>query len=300
MKIGISTAALNESTLTPIDYGRLAESLGFESAFIGEHPIIPVKTETPYIHTGDENVPDLYKHFSDPFICLSMMAAVTTRLKIGIAVCLVPEHNPIHLSKLVAALDLFSRGRFLFGVGSGWLKEASQIMGVTFEHRWRQTEEYLRVLQILWSEPQASFSGEFFNLPPVYCYPKPMTKPHPPILMGAGGPNLKNLPALRRTVRFANGWFPMPGMTLDEISSCVATLREFCAEAGRDFDAIEITIPIEAQSLVESDDPGEVRKLIESYSAAGVHRLVPFFFELPKYGAGEALLSQAARLFGLR
>ena len=151
-------------------------------------------------------------------------------------------------------------------------------------------------MQALWTEHESSFSGAFFELPPVHCYPKPFTRPYPPIWMGAGGPNLKNLPGLRRAVRFASGWFPMPGITLREVSEGAAKLAELCAEAGRNVADIEVIIPIDAKELLGLGSPAEVASLVEEYAAAGVHRLIPFSLDFPKRGGEDQLREIAGRL----
>jgi probable F420-dependent oxidoreductase len=165
MKIGIF-AMLSEMTLDPVSVARKCEELGFESIWVPEHAIIPVHTKVPY-PALDGRIPDAYTRFPDPFVLLGMMASVTRTLKLGTAICLVPERHPLALAKEVATIDYFSGGRFLFGVGAGWQAEESAIMGVDFARRWPITREYLSAMKELWTQPEASFDGRFLKFPAV-------------------------------------------------------------------------------------------------------------------------------------
>jgi probable F420-dependent oxidoreductase len=298
MKFGILTNQ-TDSSMTPIDLARSSEELGFESVFIGDHPIIPVVTNTRYVWTGSPEFPEEYAHFPALFVCLSMMAAVTTRLRIATGVCLVPEHHPIQLSQLVASLDFLSSGRLMFGVGSGWLAEASEIMGVDFKTRWRKTMEYIEAMKEIWVKDVATFEGEYVSFPPIRAWPKPLQKPHPPIFIGAGGPNHNNLPALRRIAKAAQGWFPLPGFTVDQLVEHLTTLRKLCVEAGRDFGEIEISIPVLVEQIIEENDEVAMHRLIDSHAQVGVHRIVLLIRTLTADGGGRDCLKRAAKLCGI-
>lgn len=297
MKYGILTNQ-TDASMTPVDFARTTEACGFESIFIGDHPMIPVRTDTPYVWTGGE-VPEEYAHFPAQFVTLSMMAAVTTHLRLATGVCLVPEHHPIQLSQLVASLDFFSGGRVIFGVGAGWLAEASEIMGVDFKKRWPKTMECLRAMKEIWTEEKASFQGDYVSFPPILAWPKPIQKPYPPILLGAGGPNKNNLPALRRIAEMADGWFPLPGFTPEEIAGHLATLKALCVERGRNFDEMDITIPILAEQWLKDDDEAAVRALVSSHASVGVHRILLLLRTIPPGALGKEMLQKAARLCGL-
>src|SRR5262245_33923991 len=134
----------------------------------------------------DGTPPPLYRsrQLVDPFLAPARASAVTTPIKLGTGVCLVPEHHPLLLAKQVATLDNFSDGRFIFGIGAGWLREESEIMGGDFDHRWGQTREAILVMKELWSKEQAEFHGKFYDFPPVISFPKPVQQPHPPIYVG--------------------------------------------------------------------------------------------------------------------
>src|SRR6266851_5868236 len=159
MKIGI----MMFPTRQPVDVAvvaQQAEALGFDSLWVGEHPIMPVQSTSPFPGSPDGKIPESYSWFVDPFLALARASAVTTTLKLGTGICLVPERNPLLLAKEIATLDHFSNGRFLFGIGAGWLQEETEIMGGDFAHRWRQTREAILVLKELWSKDEAEFHGK--------------------------------------------------------------------------------------------------------------------------------------------
>ena len=287
MKIGI-LAWITPKSPDAATVARKCEALGFESFFLPEHPIIPVHCKTPY-PIGDGKIPELYTRMVDPFIGLAFAAAATKRIKLGTGVCLVPEHEPITLAKEIATLDLFCGGRFIFGIGAGWLIDESEIMGVDFRRRWAVTREYIRAMKELWTKPEASFEGEFVKFPPVLSYPKPAQKPHPPIHIGAGGLGPVER-ALKNTVAIADGWAPLR-MPPDRLAAELAKLKKMCAEANRDFTHMEISVyfpPVD----------GDPQAVIAQYREAGCHRLVLDAPNLEK-GEPEAALEQLARQFGL-
>ncbi len=284
MKIGI-LAFITEQTPDPATLAKKCEALGFESFFLPEHPIIPVHCKTPY-PLGDGKIPDVYSHLGDPFVQLAFAAAATRRIKIGTGVCLLPEHEPIALAKQVATLDLYSGGRFIFGIGAGWLVDESEIMGVDFHRRWVITREYVRAMKELWSKPEASFEGgKYVKFPPVFSYPKPAQKPHPPVHVGAGGVGSTER-ALKNTVAVGDGWAPL-GMNPGQLATALTQLKKMCAEAGRDFNKIEISMYF---PIIE----GDPRRAIAQYEEAGCHRLV---FASPSLESGdpEAALEELAK-----
>ena len=175
------------------------ESRGFDSFWVPEHVHIPVKRETPFPGTPDGSLPDPYFRCQDPFTLLAGVAAVTSTLKIGTGICLVSQHEPIDLAKRVATLDLLSGGRFLFGIGAGWLREEMEPLGTPFEKRWQVTAERVAAMKALWTQEKAEYHGDYVSVPKTYSYPKPAQTPHPPVYIGAGsrwGP-----PACRRVGR---------------------------------------------------------------------------------------------------
>lgn len=285
MKIGVASV-ITDQTISIEDYYRTCESLGYESAFIGEHAIIPVEHVTPFPAGG--GVPERYKRFPDPFVALAVAGSVTKTIKIGTCVCLVPERHPIVLAKEVASVDYFCGGRFIFGVGGGWFPEESEIMGANFKRRWPQTVEYLKAARELWTKDEASFSGEFVKFPKVYCYPKPIQKPYPPIHIGAGGFNQSCTRALRNTVAIGDGWMPVY-LPPDRLKKELATLRRMCEEGGRDFNKIEISVVV-----MDSRSP-DPKGMIAQYEEAGCHRLIFGDQILPPGGEGQRKLEKIAQ-----
>ena len=178
MKIGVSMIISSHS----IDITRIAqkaESLGFESLWLPEHPVIPVQVSSRYPGSADGAIPAFMHDLVDPFIGLAQAAAVTRTIKLGTGICLVPERHPLLLAKEIATLDHLSHGRFLFGIGAGWLQEETEIMGGNFAHRWSQTREAILAMKELWSKDAAEYHGTFYNFPPVRSFPKPSQQPHP-------------------------------------------------------------------------------------------------------------------------
>jgi probable F420-dependent oxidoreductase len=265
MKIGV-LAFITETSVDSMTFARKAESLGFDSFYLPEHPIIPVVRNSAYPGRADGIMPEVLAHFIDPFIGLAQAAAVTSRIELGTGICLVPEHDPIILAKEIATLDLCSGGRFIFGIGAGWLAEESAAMGVDFKRRWPMTREYIRAMKELWTKAEASFDGEFLKFPAVKCYPKPSRKPHPPVLIGATASGAARDRALRDTVAIGDGWAPL-GLTPQVLASETGKLKKLCGEAGRDYNSLEIAM---FAPVVD----GEPKRVIEQYAEAGASQLI--------------------------
>ena len=234
MNIGTSVP-LPAYTIEPAFMAKQAEALGFESIWYAEHPAVPVHSASPFPATGGE-IPWTYSHFTDPYMALARASGVTRTLKLGTGITLVPERNPLLLAKEIASLDLFSGGRFLFGIGTGWLREETELMGGDFEHRWTQTREAIEVMKALWTHDEAEYHGRYFNFPPVRSYPKPAQQPHPPVLLGGHAKNV-----LRRVVAHADGWLPNR-ITPAEIEKSRSQLDAMAKEVGRDPRSISISV----------------------------------------------------------
>jgi probable F420-dependent oxidoreductase len=234
MLIGLSMP-LPAYTIDPAFMARNAERLGFDSIWYAEHPAVPVESASPFPATGGA-IPWTYSHFTDPYIALARASAVTTRIKLGTGITLVPQRNPLLLAKEVAALDLHSGGRFIFGIGTGWLKEEVEMFGGNFPRRWTQTREALDVMKALWTQDAAEFHGEFYDFAPVRSYPKPAQKPHPPIVIGGLAKNV-----LKRIVEHADGWLPNR-VTPADIEKARKELDRLALAAGRDPKAITISV----------------------------------------------------------
>jgi len=250
--------------IDPAFMAKKAEDLGFDSIWYAEHPAVPVHSDSPFPSTGGE-IPWTYSHFTDPYIALARASAVTSDIKLGTGITLVPERNPLLLAKEVATLDHYSGGRFLFGIGTGWLREETELMGGDFAHRWTQTREALDVMKKLWEEDEAEHHGKYYKFPPVRSYPKPTQKPYPPILIGGAAKNV-----LRRVVDHADGWLPNR-VTPTVLKDSRKQLDTMAREAGRDPNSITITV------YGQEPDPELFKALFE----AGADRVVvrPEFVE---------------------
>lgn len=257
MEIGVFMA-LSAQALDVAELAQKVESAGFESLWMPEHPVMPVHTTSQYRGTPDGSVPPYMYDMVDPYMALSRASAVTSTIKLGTSISLIPERNPLLLAKVISTLDHYSGGRFILGVGAGWHREETTIMGGDFDHRWTQTREHIQAMQELWTKEQAEFHGTYVDFPPVYCDPKPVQQPYPPVLLGGAASNL-----FRRIVGWADGWLPS-GATVEQVKAGRATLDELADAAGRDPASIQITVfnvPAERESLAE-------------YAAAGADRVI--------------------------
>ncbi|MGI9147032.1 MAG: LLM class F420-dependent oxidoreductase [Chloroflexota bacterium] len=266
MQFGVSIFATDYSVKV-VDLGRAAEDHGFESLFLPEHTHIPVARETAYPGGGD--LPREYSHTLDPFVALAAVAAVTTRLKLGTGICLVIQRDPIVLAKEVASLDQLSGGRFLFGVGAGWLREEIANHGTDPRTRWRLFGERMRAMEAIWSSEAAEFHGRFVSFDPIWSWPKPLQQPRPPILLGGDVPS-----AMERVVEYADEWMPHPDRGEQSLADRIARFWELSQAAGRG------RMPVSVYGA--PTDPARVAE----YQAAGVSRCV---FRLPAAGADEVL-----------
>jgi probable F420-dependent oxidoreductase len=263
VKIGISML-LTEKTGNAGAIAREAENLGFESFWVAEHLVMPVSYSTWYARGKDGKVPEFYASLIDPFIALATAAATTRTIKLGTGICLLPERNVIETAKAVASLDLYSGGRFIFGVGAGWFPEEAAIMGVDFKRRWLHLRESVEALRELWTKEEASYNGEIIRFPAVRLHPKPVQKPGPPIILGAHDPKH----ALRRVARYADGWCP-GGLTPAQAGESIPQIRTMAREFGRDPDKLEFSVLQMAASVTGPSD-----EMIAQYREAGVTRIV--------------------------
>ena len=230
--------------IRPDDLARAAEERGFESLWFPEHTHIPTSRRSPW--PGGPDLPKEYWHTHDLFVALGMAAAVTTRLKLGSGICLLVERDPITTAKEVATLDFLSRGRFLFGIGGGWNAEEMEDHGTDFRTRWKLLRERVQAMKRIWTEDEPSFEGELVRFPPLWSWPKPVQKPHPPVLLGGHGPR-----ALRRVVEYCDGWLPI-SVRAGDLAAGIAELRRLAREKGRDPGTISVTVygaPMDADTL---------------------------------------------------
>jgi probable F420-dependent oxidoreductase len=262
MDIGFLMAATAQSA----DLGntaQMAESLGYESLWIPEHPVIPVAMTTPF-PIGDGKLPDHYTRWVDPFVALTFAAAVTKKIKLATGICLLPEREVLITAKLIASLDFYSKGRVIVGAGAGWLKEETEAMGIKFGYRWKRMREMVEAMRVLWTRSEAAYDGELVRFPAVKCDPKPVQKPYPPVLLGAHGPK-----ALERVARTYDGWMPL-AESADQVKRDVAMIRKLAVDHGRNPDSIQITVIVDPGDGVPSVDD------LKRYRDAGAGRFIPF------------------------
>jgi probable F420-dependent oxidoreductase len=252
MKFGIAMFPTDDA-VDPATLAQMVEERGFESLFFPEHTHIPVSRRTPYPGGGD--LPREYYRTVDPFVGLSAAATATKRLKVGTGICLVVERDPIITAKEVASLDFLSGGRFLFGVGAGWNEEEMENHGTNPRGRWRLMRERVEAMKEIWTKDEASYHGKYVNFDSIYSWPKPVQKPHPPVLVGGNGRKVRD-----RVVAFGDEWLPNRLGDEEQFRARIVKLQAQGREAGRD--RIPVTLALA---------PTEPDK-IKWYEEAGVHR----------------------------
>lgn len=260
MKFGVSTFVTDEG-IGPVPLARALEERGFDSVFLAEHTHIPVERRSPYPGGGD--LPRVYYRTLDPFVALAAAAAVTRRLLLGTGIALVGQRHPITTAKEVASLDLVSGGRAVFGVGVGWNREEMENHGTDPSTRGRLVDERLQAIRALWTEEEAEFHGEFVAFDPVYCWPKPVQRPHPPIYVGGGER------AFPRVAALGDAWLAN-SVPPDRLGPQLERLRR---TAGREVPVTVYAIP---------DSP----QAVEGYARLGAERLL---FYLPTRPEAESL-----------
>jgi probable F420-dependent oxidoreductase len=243
---------------------RQAEAVGFDSIWAPEHVVLfddaAYASPYPYNDTGRIGITDA--DLLDPFTALSFAAAHTQRLKLATGIFLVPQRHPLVVAKMVASLDRLSKGRFIFGVGIGWLKEEFHALGISPERRAQRTCEYLDAMRAVWAQANPSFEGEFCRFPAVKSLPKPVQQPHPPVVFGGN-----SAPALRRAVYHGDGWFGF-NLLPQEAAPAVQQLLQHAHEARRSADELFIAVaPGEKMPQVTLD-------ALKQYRDAGVKQVI--------------------------
>jgi probable F420-dependent oxidoreductase len=203
-------------------------------------------------------LPGYYAEAFDPFVALTAAAAATDRLLLGTGVCLLIQRDPIVTAKVVASLDVLSGGRVVFGVGAGWNRDEIENHGTAFATRWRLLRERVEAMRAIWTEDEAVYRGEFVRIEPLWSWPKPLQRPHPPILLGSNGPR-----SVERVLRYADGWIPSPAMGVVDLEASIGELRRRAAQQGRPRPSVTIF-----------GAPPDQHALLEGYAAAGVDRVV--------------------------
>jgi len=275
MDFGIVMFA-TDYAMRPDELAAAVEERGFESLWFPEHTHIPVSRQSPW--PGGPDLPKEYWHTHDLFVALSLAAAATTRLKVGSGICLVVERDPIILAKEVATLDYLSNGRFLFGIGGGWNAEEMANHGTDFKLRWKLLRERVEAMKVIWRNDEAAYHGELVHFDPIWSWPKPLQRPHPPIFLGGHGPK-----ALQRVVRYCDGWMPIV-VRAGDLGAEIKDLRGRAVAAGRDPNAITVSlygIPADADAVGSYIDVG-VHRCIFSLPSAGRDKVLPL---LDRYAA---------------
>ncbi|HEY7199340.1 MAG TPA: LLM class F420-dependent oxidoreductase [Candidatus Dormibacteraeota bacterium] len=267
MKIGAFLFA-NDRSIHPAEVARALEEHGLESFWVPEHTHIPVSRKTPYPDGGD--LPDHYRRSLDPFVALSAAAAVTSRLLLATGVCLVAQRDPIVTAKEVATLDWVSNGRVLFGVGGGWNREEMRHHGTDPATRWALMRERILAMKEIWTHEEAEYHGRFVDFGPLWQWPKPVRRPHPPVLVGGDGAT-----TLDRVLEYGDGWAPIGRPGPVPFADRLAELRRRCEEAGRP----PLPVTVFYTGRAEDADLEEHRRL-------GVDRVV---LPLPPDGRDRAL-----------
>jgi probable F420-dependent oxidoreductase len=244
---------------------REAEDRGINAIWVGEHVVTFDDYASSYPYADDGRVPlPPGTGLLEPFTTLSFLAALTSRVRLGTAMCLLPQRNPVYTAKEVTTLDWLSGGRVDLGVGVGWLREEFEALEVPWERRGARTDDYLGVLKALWTEDLSSFSGEFYNLAPCSQFPKPVQTPHPPIHIGG-----ESDAALRRTARRGQGWHSF-NRTPAELAAPLARLDELLSAEGRARSDITVTVCPYFQELSPTT--------VEQYAAAGADAVAALLF----------------------
>jgi len=223
-------------SIRPDEFAKAAEERGFASVFFPEHTHIPTSRRTPFPMGGE--LPREYSRIHDLFVAMTAAAMATTKIKIGSGVCLVTEHDPIHLAKQVASLDALSNGRVILGIGAGWNAEEMEDHGVPFKKRWRVTGERVKAIKRIWAEDAAEFHGESVNFDPIWCWPKPVQSGGPPVWMGS-----LSTKSLDRVVEYCEGWYPVES-PIDALQRRLQLLREAASRACRKFETINLAIAL--------------------------------------------------------
>lgn len=264
-----------------IRFAQAVEELGYDSLWGSDHVVFPVSYESkyPYAEKGDFPLPGSVP-WVEEVTSLAFVAGVTSRVKLGTSILVLPYRNPVLNAKTLAAVDVLSGGRLIAGIGAGWMREEAEAMGMPFDNRGRRTDEHIEVLLALWSQPEASYDGRFYKVPPVSSEPRPLQQPHPPIWVGG-----HETGALDRAAKYGDGWHAYR-LTPDEISEKSGYIRSKAGELGRDGAAIEVSVRLPlvlADSSTTIDralagTPDDIKRQLSEYRDAGVEYVV---FEPP-------------------
>ncbi|MCH8813679.1 MAG: LLM class F420-dependent oxidoreductase [Chloroflexi bacterium] len=266
MKYGVNMFPTDYS-IDPVSLGKAVEERGFDSLFFPEHTHIPASRRTPW--PGGAELPKDYSHTYDPFVALGAVAVTTEKLLLGTGISLVMEHDPIVLAKAVASVDMLSNGRFIFGVGGGWNEEEMENHGTDPKRRFKVLRERIEAMKEIWTKDEAEYHGEFVDFDPIWSWPKPVQKPHPPIYVGGDGKH-----TFKRVISYGDVWMPIPGRGETSLGDRIIELNQLATDAGRG------PIPVTAYGAIPKPE------IVNHYAEIGVERCV---FFLPAVPAEEAI-----------
>jgi probable F420-dependent oxidoreductase len=243
-------------SISPAELAVALEERGFDSLWAAEHSHIPVPRRTP--PPGGGELAKRYYDVMDPFVTLTAAAAATRQLKVATGICLVIQRDTIQTAKLVASIDQVSGGRFLFGIGGGWNAEEMANHGTAFETRFKLMRERVLAMKEIWTKSKAVYNGEFVKFDEMMQWPKPVQKPHPPIIVGGAFPH-----AAKRAIAYGDGWIPIGGRQHDPLET-LPQFRQMAKDAGRDPASLAVDI------FSPPREPG----LLKRYRDAGINRIV--------------------------
>jgi probable F420-dependent oxidoreductase len=253
-----------EYAIPATEFAQALEARGFESVWAPEHSHIPTSRKSPW--PGGGELPKVYYEAMDPFVSLTAAAVATKTLKVATGVCLVQQRDPIQTAKLVASIDQISGGRFLFGVGGGWNAEEMADHGTEFRTRFKLVRERIEAMKEVWTKTKAEYHGEMVDFPEMMASPKPVQKPHPPILVGGAFPQ-----AARRAVRYGDGWAPIAGRGPDgDVDELLPKFHQMLSEAGRDPQSVPVSlfgVPEDVDRLARYRDKAIARVVVMLPSA---------------------------------
>jgi probable F420-dependent oxidoreductase len=268
--------------LGPAEIAKLVEERGHRWLMWAEHTHIPASRDSPW--GGREGAPELPRKYArtyDPFVASAYALAATRALRVGTGIALVPQRDPIVTAKEIASLDHLSGGRFDFGIGAGWNREEMANHGVNPKTRMRQMREHVLAMKAIWTQHEASFHGDFVNFDAIWSDPKPLQKPHPPVLVGGNGPTV-----LDRVLEYGDAWMPNPGRDV------VERIGELRARADRPIGVVIVGAPLDVDVLASYENAGVDRVLFwlpsgrRSVVEAELDRVEQVMFELHDVGIG--------------
>jgi len=277
----------------PDDIGEIAragETLGYRSIVVGDHIVFPVDVASPYPYTIDGGFPGLGDAL-EQLTLMSFVAALTTSSRLVTSVMILPQRNPLATAKILATIDVLSKGRLTVGVGVGWMREEFQALAAPdFDKRGGASDEYLEIFKKCWTQDPVSHDGEFYSFKSLRCVPQPMQKPHPPIWIGG-----HSRAALRRVAKYGDGWHPVGATSASplppaEFQDLLEQLKQMCDGEGRDYSALSISFkapsydpghpPSGHDRLLFTGAPAQIAEDIRTYEALGVDEII-FDFRHP-------------------